>query len=77
MKKCLLVILSFTLGACTQTYWDKPGVSPQEYARDSYECERDMRQSYFDENTEGSYARSNFEARCMVSKGYTRMERAI
>ncbi len=40
----LLVILFVGVisSGCT-TYWYKPGVTEQEFARDSYECERDAR----------------------------------
>jgi hypothetical protein len=31
-------------------YWDKPGFNQEEFYRDSYQCEKDRRQSYFDEN---------------------------
>ncbi len=68
----LLSFLSLILNGCAQVYWEKYGVSPQEYAKDRYECERDRRQSYFDES-ESLFARSQFEELCMQSKGYNKV----
>ena len=69
-----LFVIFILLCSCTQVYWDKPGFNQEEFYRDSYQCEKDRRQSYFDEN-ESPFAQSQFEDLCMRSKGYTKMER--
>lgn len=74
MKLLTLAILLMTLTGCAQIYWEKPGVSDQEYSQDVYECERERRQSYFDEE-EGYYAKQRFEEMCMRSRGYHKIER--
>ncbi len=70
----LTIVILLTLCACAQVYWEKPGVSEQEYAQDRYECEKDRRQSYFNESEMG-YAENRFEDLCMHSKGYTKIVR--
>lgn len=67
---CLLSLSCLLLTACAEVYWDKPDFSPKEYTRDSYECEKDRRQSHFDDN-EGFFAKKQFEDLCMRSKGYS------
>lgn len=69
---CFFIALN--LSSCAQVYWEKYGVSQQEYVRDRYECERDRRQSYFDES-EDAFARTRFEDLCMESKGYNKVIR--
>ena len=68
------VFLTFILSSCAQVYWEKYGVSQQEYTRDRYECERDRRQSYFDAY-EDDFARIRFEEMCMMAKGYNKVIR--
>lgn len=70
----LLTIFATLVSGCAQVYWEKYGVSQQEYSRDRYECERDRRQSNFDDS-EDMFARSRFEDLCMRSKGYDKVVR--
>jgi len=59
------LVLAFFQG-CTTTYWVHP-LTMENFSRDSYECERDMRQSmYFGT---GFSARA-FQDRCMEARGY-------
>jgi hypothetical protein len=75
MNRLLFVfILTTLISSCAQVYWEKYGVSQQEYTKDRYECERDRRQSYFDES-EDMFARNRFEELCMQSKGYNKVIR--
>lgn len=74
MRFFYYTVILLSLTACAQVYWEKPGVSEQEYAQDRYECERDRRQSYFDENEDG-FAQMRFEELCMRSKGYNKIVR--
>jgi hypothetical protein len=50
VREMLLATLALCLGvsACAQRVWNKPGATQQDFATDSYACERDARQSgYF------------------------------
>jgi hypothetical protein len=43
-----LILVGMWLAGCTHFAWTKTDFSETEFARDSYECERDARQSgYF------------------------------
>ena len=51
--------------------WVKPGASQQDYATDSYNCERDMRQSgYFGTGIIGALNADDFASRCMIAHGW-------
>lgn len=55
--------------------WDKYGVSQEQFNKDSYECERDARQSgYFGGGYIGAMNLREFYKKCMISKGYTLRE---
>lgn len=74
MKKlCLGLLLVATLTACApQMVWNKPGATQQDFARDSYQCEKDMRQSnYFGGGIAGAINAQEFQKRCMVAAGWT------
>lgn len=68
------VIGLLSLSCCTITsHWSKPGGTQAEFNKDSYECERDMRQSgHFGEGMAASFAMEGFYERCMVARGYTK-----
>lgn len=57
------------LAACAPVQWTKPGGTPEQFARDSYECERDMRQSFH----ANRWAAADFRDRCMEAKGYSKV----
>lgn len=51
--------------------WVKPGATQQDYATDSYNCERDMRQgSYYGTGIVGAINADEFEGRCMIAHGW-------
>ena len=65
------VVLGFT--ACTIT-WSKPGVTQEEYARDSYACEVDASRVAPTSNLNAinQGAKDRMLIACMESKGYRR-----
>jgi hypothetical protein len=70
----LPVALCFVLSACAATSWSKPGTTQAEYNKDSYECERDMRQSGgYGTGLAGALNAQGFEDRCMIARGYTKV----
>lgn len=63
------------LAGCAQVMWDKPGGTQQTFAADSYECERDARQSgYYGGGILAGYNFRAFEDRCMAARGWTKRE---
>jgi len=66
-----LVLLGFT--ACT-TYWSKPGVSPEDFARDNYACELDASRvaPVSDVQAINVSAKERLHRSCMEAKGYRR-----
>jgi membrane-associated protease RseP (regulator of RpoE activity) len=63
------------LSGCANTVWVKNGASQQDFATDSYSCERDMRQSgYYGGGFLGILNAHDFEARCMVAHGWRSTE---
>jgi hypothetical protein len=64
-------LVLFTVVAGCQTYWTKPGFNQADWNRESYECERDMRQSgYYGTGFIGLLNSQGFFERCLVGKGY-------
>ena len=62
-----------TTSCAEQAVWVKPGATEQEFAQDSYECERDMRQSgYFGTGIYAPIAAQQFGERCMVARGWSK-----
>ena len=60
----LLVLLVLLTGGCAKTVYRHPNYTPQRWAQDSYECERDMRQSgYFGT---GIYAQMNMQGQVLA-----------
>jgi membrane-associated protease RseP (regulator of RpoE activity) len=65
----------FVLSGCASTVWVKDGATQQDFATDSYSCERDMRQSgYYGGGILGVLNAQDFEARCMVAHGWRSRE---
>jgi hypothetical protein len=57
--------------------WERPGATQQDFARDSYECERDMRQSgHFGTGIVGELNAQAFQERCMVARGWSKQQAA-
>jgi hypothetical protein len=66
--------LGAILSGCASPTWDKPGATQQDFAQDSYACEKDMRQSgYYGGGIIGVINANGFEDRCMVAHGWTQV----
>ena len=77
MKKSLLlgVALAALLFGCAPMIWVKPGSTEQDFNKDQYECEKDVRQSgYYGTGISRDIEMQNFFTKCMVSKGWSRRE---
>lgn len=74
MKKgsAITMMTTFFLVGCASMTWNKPDVTQAEFNKDSYECQRDARQSgYYGSGIAGAINMREFLQMCMVSKGYT------
>jgi hypothetical protein len=72
-KMLILGLVVALLTGCASYAWYKPGITQQDFARDTYLCERDMRQSgYFGTGIAGAINQQNFFDRCMNANGYTK-----
>jgi hypothetical protein len=76
LKKLIVVTSALLFIGCTQYVWKHPDHNDQaRFNRDAYECERDMRQSgYFGSGLTGSINAQQFQERCMVARGYYKVE---
>lgn len=64
-------MIASTAGCATPMVWDKNGATQDDYNKDSYECEKDARQSgYYGSGIAGAINLKEFFKKCMVSKGY-------
>lgn len=73
--RALLFLTAVSVAAvgCVQTYWTKPDFNQADWNRDTYECERDMRQSgYYGGGVLGEINAQNFFERCLAAKGYSK-----
>src|SRR2546428_9726001 len=73
MKRLVeLSVMLLGLSACAPMVWDKRGATQQDYNKDSYECEKDARQSgCFGGGVVGSMNMKAFFKQCMVAHGWT------
>jgi hypothetical protein len=72
MRLALVLLLLAT--ACGPKLWTKPGFSFEEWNRDRYECERDVRQSgYYGGGLIGAINAQGFYDRCLSGHGYTQV----
>jgi hypothetical protein len=68
-----LALGALLLAGCAQFVWVKSGASQQDFQRDAYECERDMRQSgYFGRGLSAAIESMSFQQRCMVARGWSK-----
>jgi hypothetical protein len=77
MKMTGLVLLAVVMlfGCAPATVWVHREYTPEKWAKDSYECERDARQSgYFGTGISGSINMQNFFNRCLESKGWMKQQ---
>jgi hypothetical protein len=79
--RLIVMVLIVFVGALTiiasapNRIWVKPGSTQQDYNKDSYECEKDARQSgYYGTGITRDIEMQNFFSRCMVSKGWSLQE---
>lgn len=71
MKRLIAVGILLVVAGCARTIWNKPGASQQDFATDSYACEKDARQSgYFGGGFVGAANFQGFVNRCMVAHGW-------
>ena len=66
-----LVVLAASSGCVSTASWVKPGATPADLERDSYECERDARQAQPPDNPFGPALRKQMFERCMKVRGWT------
>jgi hypothetical protein len=70
-KLLLIGLMLVGLSGCAQYIWRHGQFNQAAWNRDSYECERDMRQSaYFGGGLAGAIAAGEFQERCLIAKGY-------
>jgi hypothetical protein len=63
------------LTACATFVWTKDSFTQQDFLRDRYECERDMRQSgYYGGGLAGAINMQNFFDSCMVARGWRKVK---
>jgi len=68
-----ILLLLIVVSGCTQYRWTHPSFTESAWRRDTYECERDMRQSaYFGGGIGGAIAAANFQERCLQARGYNK-----
>jgi hypothetical protein len=60
------------MSGCTSAQWTKAGATQQDFATDSYDCEKDARQSgYYGSGLAGAINMQGFFNRCMNAHGWT------
>jgi len=67
-----LIAVAGILAACgPRPVWVKSGASQQDHTTDSYQCEKDTRQSqYFGGGLVGTLEMADFAKKCMAAKGW-------
>jgi hypothetical protein len=76
-SKAAAIAVLLIAGCAEQAVWVKPGATEQDFAQDTYECERDMRQSgYFGTGIYGAINAREFTERCMVARGWHQQREA-
>lgn len=76
--RILVVVLAVVHVGCARVVYRHPDYTPQLWARDSYECERDARQSgYFGTGSWATMEMRNFYDRCLAARGWTKTRESI
>lgn len=71
----IVLALAVLISGCSSTkFWQKQGASNADLRGDSYQCEKDARQSNFGGGLMGGALRQEFYDRCMESRGWTLQE---
>jgi hypothetical protein len=69
----LLATMTIAYAGCGRWVYHHPEYTPERWARDSYECERDARQSgYFGGGMRGAIEFRNFQDRCLAARGWVK-----
>jgi len=80
MRRALVMVCllgGLVPAGCARTYWTKAGFNQADWNRDTYECERDMRQSgYYGSGLIGTLNAQDFFERCLAAKGYYKQAEA-
>jgi hypothetical protein len=67
-----IAALCLVVQGCAPMVWDKAGATEQDFKRDSYGCERDVRQSgYYGQGLGAQLEMQAFYKRCMEANGWT------
>jgi len=76
MRRLIFVgVAVLSVAGCAHPVWVKPGATQQDYATDTYECERDARMSgYYGSGVVGLVNFEQFQDRCMVARGWRQVE---
>ena len=69
-RAMITTALALLFASCTPTVWEKPGAGQADFNQDSYECERDVRQSRTGTGLLGTLDARGFYNRCMSAHGY-------
>ncbi len=73
MLTLVLVAAAVLQAGCGSVVYRHPNYTPQLWARDSYECERDARQSgYYGGGISGAINMREFYDRCLAARGWTK-----
>jgi hypothetical protein len=73
--KIATIAIALLLIGCAQYRWTHPSFTEANWRRDTYECERDMRQSaYFGGGIVGQINATDFQERCLQARGYTKVK---
>ena len=68
----LLPVVVCLCGCAGVPVFSKPGATQADYNRDSYACDRDVRQSFVGQTgVVASIDAQDFGERCMIAKGWT------
>jgi hypothetical protein len=69
----VFVAIAVIQTGCGRAMYRHPNYTPERWARDSYECERDTRQSgYFGTGVAAQINFQNFYDRCLAARGWTK-----
>lgn len=74
-RSFVVLTLTVLVSSCSSTkFWQKQGASHADLRSDSYQCEKDARQSNFGGGLMGGGLRQEFYDRCMESRGWILQE---
>lgn len=74
-RRLIVLALAVFISGCSSTkVWQKHGASNADLRGDSYQCEKDARQSNFGGGLMGGALRQEFYDRCMESRGWSLQE---